>query len=306
MKLPPSRKFYRFTAFSGFLLDSISQGKVFYSDPTQFNDPFDCDLKIQDDGLNISLLKALRKNLVLEAEGPYSIDPYSDWLRSRNPREVKGKEREAILESIELRLREKLSHYGVLCLSVKFTASLMWAHYADKHRGVCLEYDAREFADETGWDFNLHRVDYFRSNQIDLTTLHSAFVEKSNASQRKVEDAYFFTKSSAWSYEEEWRVIQVGKRMWLPPGLLTGVYFGLRCPNGVKTALIKMLASGECPPKFYNMQGYDGDEISEPSSLKAVRLSAKRESATFSKDISKLARANLSKWVEKVLDEDEG
>lgn len=30
---------------------------------------------------------------------------------------------------------------GFICLSEECTSSTMWAHYADKHRGVCLEFD---------------------------------------------------------------------------------------------------------------------------------------------------------------------
>jgi hypothetical protein len=32
--------------------------------------------------------------------------------------------------------------YRVYCLSEVCDSSLMWAHYADSHQGVCLEFDA--------------------------------------------------------------------------------------------------------------------------------------------------------------------
>ena len=33
------------------------------------------------------------------------------------------------------------AEYGAMCLSKNCTDPLLWAHYADKHRGICLGFD---------------------------------------------------------------------------------------------------------------------------------------------------------------------
>lgn len=38
-------------------------------------------------------------------------------------------------------LHEVLDRVGLLCLSGNLTSELLWGHYADGHRGVCVEFD---------------------------------------------------------------------------------------------------------------------------------------------------------------------
>ena len=65
----------------------------------------------------------------------------------------------------------------------------MWAHYGDKHRGICLEFDV--------WQPNLSsaiRVQYretYPTFPLDDGTDISPF----------------YTKSAEWAYEEEYRLI---------------------------------------------------------------------------------------------------
>ncbi len=32
-------------------------------------------------------------------------------------------------------------HFGVICFSKRWSNPVLWAHYADKHRGICLGFD---------------------------------------------------------------------------------------------------------------------------------------------------------------------
>jgi hypothetical protein len=81
--------------------------------------------------------------------------------------------------------------FGVLCFSEKKTDVLQWAHYADRHRGICLGFDV------SGSKGKFGRVRY-KSYRI-------AFPEK-----EKLDVSFSWkllsTKSKAWEYEKEWRV----------------------------------------------------------------------------------------------------
>jgi len=60
-------------------------------------------------------------------------DPY-EWkcAHSDDP------ESQAAIERTELQSLEK---YGVLCFSRSWNNVLMWSHYADRHKGICLGFD---------------------------------------------------------------------------------------------------------------------------------------------------------------------
>ena len=65
----------------------------------------------------------------------------------------------------------------------------MWGHYADHHRGVCLEFNARtrDFSSATEVNYNANYPTYRLDADKDLSP--------------------FFTKSADWAYEEEYRLV---------------------------------------------------------------------------------------------------
>jgi hypothetical protein len=89
-------------------------------------------------------------------------------------------------------LREMTAKYGLVCFSASWTNPVMWAHYAEQHRGICLGFDIPE---EIG-----QRVTYVdqRLPFPSLFALHEK--ERLRAAQ-----SFLFTKFSSWSYEEEVR-----------------------------------------------------------------------------------------------------
>jgi hypothetical protein len=93
-------------------------------------------------------------------------------------------------------LKAQLNHkYCLLCFSEVWDESLMWAHYAAKHTGVCLGFDVRDCLAE--------KVTYVAER------LHHNFagetVPFSPEGQRIVQQS-LYTKHDGWAYEKEWRV----------------------------------------------------------------------------------------------------
>jgi hypothetical protein len=79
--------------------------------------------------------------------------------------------------------------FGVLCFSEEKADVLQWAHYADRHKGVCLGFDVSGSKDK------------FRP--VQYLTERFPFPDKPD-------EAFSWkllsTKSKAWEYEKEWRV----------------------------------------------------------------------------------------------------
>ena len=99
----------------------------------------------------------------------------------------------------------------------------MWAHYADGHRGFCLEFDTHtemfQFARPVKYAATVPRL-----KAVDI------FVDKPAS---ELVDAWLVTKSAHWAYEEEWRVIHTAPRTayTYPWQSLKRVYLGAAMPT---------------------------------------------------------------------------
>lgn len=96
-----------------------------------------------------------------------------------------------------LRLRafiaEASSRFGLMCFSDNWKSPVMWAHYANKHTGVCLGFDIN--------DAYLTQVRY-----LETRMLHE-FGSESVTSDIQFIDKMLYQKANEWSYEREVRAI---------------------------------------------------------------------------------------------------
>ena len=72
---------------------------------------------------------------------------------------------------------------GLLCFSMNWQNPVMWSHYADKHKGLCLGFDMP--------DYLLKKVNYVQSRFPKEKELDEDFMLK-----------LLFTKFIHWGYEE--------------------------------------------------------------------------------------------------------
>jgi len=194
----------------------VETGLHYFASPSSFNDPFDCRPNFTLDGTE----DAVREHLcgmwarqaphLPEVERKAEVDAI---LRdpSRDPRIPENNRLfAAAYDSLVT------AQVGVLCLSEVHDDILMWSHYADCHRGICLIY-------ETHYEFFAHAqpVRYQRERPS---------VNPITQSTDEMLDNAIFTKSSAWAYEKEWRILDyqqgVGERQ-SPPASLKTVILGV-------------------------------------------------------------------------------
>lgn len=83
---------------------------------------------------------------------------------------------------------------GILCFSRNWKNPVLWSHYADKHRGICLGFDLD--------DFYVQEVKY-RDNRLDPDATKN--VKYAGISAYVLD--LLRTKYSHWQYEEEIRAL---------------------------------------------------------------------------------------------------
>jgi len=81
----------------------------------------------------------------------------------------------------------------ISCFSSRYDSILMWSHYAENHRGICIGYDVNKYID----------LIYPVSYQEDYSNNCSKNVNDVGYSA----DCAKLIKSKEWSYEQEWRII---------------------------------------------------------------------------------------------------
>jgi hypothetical protein len=136
---------------------------------------------------------------------------------------------------------DSTSEYGVLCMSRNCTDPLLWAHYADKHRGVCLGFDIPDNPSV------VHPVIYVDERELQdpyllLKTLSSRPLEVAqSAVMRKL-----LLKYKRWEYEDEVRLFKrLGRGLTFvlfddEDFALKQVILGLRCTASKKSILQRL------------------------------------------------------------------
>jgi len=156
-------------------------------------------------------------------------------------------------------LNEKyFSKEKIFCLSAKNDDLLMWGHYADSHKGFCVEFSPFTDAEIEGLkdvgifpkvDNSLltliqyaKKVEYKTQAELnefvkDIPLEDPAYSEYNNRQIAlgnediggKLFDSLLM-KHIDWKYEEEYRLIARTKHLVFLPGKITGIYFGMNMP----------------------------------------------------------------------------
>jgi len=166
---------------------------LYFSNPAQFNDPWDCKPFFSPPDLSNS--SAMESHLIWYAENTrrHRRDVSEEQILKRliELRNSPLQFRAIIENEINTAMSTMISdRFRIYCLSALPDQELMWAHYASKHSGVCLEF-ATENEDFCG------AIKVLYSSDLPFYDLISDN-EENNIGP-------LISKSAAWSYEEEYR-----------------------------------------------------------------------------------------------------
>lgn len=94
------------------------------------------------------------------------------------------------------------SAIGIACLSELDDSLLMWAHYANNHRGMCVEYELLEINKQL--KFTPVPIIY-SEERVCFNSLNLSEIEKDTT---KIFIESLTSKSPEWNYEKEWRTVR--------------------------------------------------------------------------------------------------
>ncbi len=217
---------------------TITHNEIFLPDSTVFNDPFDC-----------------RPFITTHKSKSKKKEFYESIIKSRFPnatkmeikKELKKNLRSKTLENrihLEERLLTFIKDFGIYCLTEIPDDILMWSHYSDSHRGICLQFDATK---ELSIFWETYKIAYQEKypivNVMDMGTYDQFF-------------DLFATKSTHWEYEQERRAIkgpsEGGSKIYtFDPELLTGVIIGAKISPEDEKIVLEWISQRETPTNIY-------------------------------------------------------
>lgn len=185
---------YRYLSLQGprkeWVRSSIVDAKFYCPSPAEFNDPFDFWPVLSVEGSDAELEQYYRRANAYRYSGEALERAVAEAIRSPRHDFRRAPRAEEFKSEFRLGLEQQ---NGILCFSELDDHMLMWSHYADAHRGICLKFAANTDALRSA-----RAVNYRKTRPV-------VFACKP-LSPRVVAHA-FYTKSHEWSYEREWRLL---------------------------------------------------------------------------------------------------
>lgn len=189
----------------------------------------------------------------------------------------KKKEKEilSVEEAVNNLFHVRKKTLGIYSLSKTYNDELLWAHYANSHRGFCIEYDLDKLLD-CNQSFGLYSfdVEYSKSPPqyiiADINNKSNEYIIKKIAGH----------KSIRWEYEQEYRIITnfFGNHPYNFEAV-KGIYFGLNMPEEQKKIVMNTLQGRGI--KFYQIKQVPKTYQFERELLNDIS----KEKATYFKEI---------------------
>lgn len=143
--------------------------------------------------------------------------------------------------------------YRVGSICTDYKNRLMWSHYAEGHKGFCIEYDFNQECDASK---ELLILPVIYSKERMKFPWNVVIAEDKEDEKIKLEAARtmilsLLTKDEVWSYENEWRVIASGvngtENVKMPP--ISCIYIGALCSDENRELLVRIANELKVPIK---------------------------------------------------------
>lgn len=192
----------------------ILNQEIYFAKRSSFNDPFDCFPRINMESTETEQLDFTVSYLIANSPGMSKSNARvkaENFLASSTP-----------LDKLQLSIgvREKLDEFGILCLSEDKKNILMWSHYADDHKGICLGFES------TGGGSIFDSAKIVEYNEDNDRHTINWVSDHENTPDNLIKTLY--QKSKHWAYEEERRIASIYHKgvTNYKPGELKEIIFG--------------------------------------------------------------------------------
>ncbi|WP_423194596.1 DUF2971 domain-containing protein [Cupriavidus sp. H18C2] len=291
---------YKYRHFDARTIDLVCRDRVYYADPATFNDPLDTKPCVESDcdveTLEKTVYEMVRRRVLatmrasaasIKYRGPRTIahiEKHSESAGQRKLDELRyeatnpdysdeGEAHASLLTSaIEDELLRQYNK-GILSLASRYDCPLMWSHYGEQHRGMCIGYTVPTEQQMPDWVLDLHPVVYGGNRNVRASTVAAMVLNDDARARVDVDAAVLLRKAPDWHYEEEWRLL--GSRGPSDSTLeMSEITFGMRCDSSIMHTVASTLKGRDKEVKLYLMHEVRGTFELRRSELEVGELAA--------------------------------
>ncbi len=237
---------FRYRPINDFLWSSLTESEIYFSDSDHLDDPYDCRVDIlstldraaKDSSFSLRKATSHPSSMVVEMLQGLRICRFPS-RRQRNLQRLL--DADVFLEQIQ----NDMLGFGVCCFSRTVCNALMWSHYADGHKGVCLYYEIPTsfIVDPENGMFGYSPVAYGDDALFDwvVSTNELEGLSPLDAALQIMKRG-LTVKGKDWAYEDEARLIRPARGpMKIRPEFLKQICFGMRTSGEHKAQLRRIV-----------------------------------------------------------------
>jgi len=218
----------------------IEENEIFFTSAKNFNDPFDSSVPLRYDlGTEEQIFELYKTHVKLQHPNLNSTEV--ERVAINEMRINKIKDPKIIESNLDYQRRWAIEKYGIFSMTTENKNILMWSHYADSHKGICLRFNCSRFLDFIRndclrnellivWDKIDYQTEYPLLNPFELND--NEVVLKS-----------LLIKSCNWKYENEFRFIlfdNPDRALIIPDGIIDQIIIGCNILSENKNKLVEL------------------------------------------------------------------
>ena len=233
---------YRYRPGNNWDIDNLKKDTIWLSTLKEYNDPFENRVSIDFEGVADSYLK-MDSNTVALMRLNHIDKNHPSYKAGIEDLKARGEKLQKSLSMKKLRI-------FTACFCEEKSSLLMWAHYANSHKGFCIGYKFEDIINKFG--INILPVIY--SEEYSVIRSYEMFEDY---------DEFFLdewrSKSIEWSYEKEWRLVgDYRKNEPYEKGQVVDmvkpfcIYMGVNIDKAIRNQLVEICSEREI--KLFQMQ----------------------------------------------------
>jgi hypothetical protein len=224
------------------LRDLFIDAKLYLALPEQFNDPFECKPAFywpsKPTKIRTHLLEVARAD---ERRSPFTVKKIVNDIMVHRDGPL----------GIGNNIKKTLSKLRICCFTQKPDNLLFWAHYADSHKGFCLEYDATLFpvslASKVKYQDSYPTVEYPMPR--DQRAFQPVLI-KSLDWEKELEYRIVVTPSEKYLKERN-MLCPNSKLLSLPNNAIKKIFFGAKVDPNYKEFIKELIKQGPFNPTIW-------------------------------------------------------
>lgn len=230
---------FKYVSFNTNSLKNLINGELWFGKPRNQNDPFEGEFVIE--GFSEKLSKERKLKIVKQMFPNDNIN----YLKEKYDNDLN--DREFFMDYSDYMKKLIKDYFGICCFSNTYKEILLWTHYSDSHRGMCLIFDKEKLnksltnndgkidGNNTNYSLNVPRI------KVELHENGFPFINGYDQLIFKYEN---------FRYENEFRYIKFfeprfseERNIKIDNSALAGIIFGESMPNDNKRTIVNLLKS---------------------------------------------------------------